>query len=109
MSEDFNMISTLLFCLLGGQIISPYDDKIPGNPVGMLQELCVSRYWPFPRYKIVKEEGVPHQPIFTVYCFPLKHQETGYLEAWGPLSLGVLCLGMCQHLSISQCTKRGRK
>lgn len=46
----------------------PYDDGIPGNPVGQLQELCMSRRWPPPTYEIVQEEGLPHERTFTIAC-----------------------------------------
>ena len=46
----------------------PYDDGIPGNPVGRLQELCMSRRWPPPTYEVVNEEGQPHERTFTIAC-----------------------------------------
>jgi RISC-loading complex subunit TARBP2 len=78
MSEDFNIkiLSVLLF-IRKTEIISPYDDKIPGNPIGMLQEMCMSRRWPPPGYEMVNEEGLPHERLFTIACVVFKHRETG--------------------------------
>ncbi|XP_021936445.1 RISC-loading complex subunit tarbp2 isoform X2 [Zootermopsis nevadensis] len=59
------------------EIISPYDDKIPGNPIGALQEMCMSRRWPPPGYEMVNEEGLPHERLFTISCVVFKHRETG--------------------------------
>ncbi|PNF15476.1 Interferon-inducible double-stranded RNA-dependent protein kinase activator A [Cryptotermes secundus] len=59
------------------EIISPYDDKIPGNPIGTLQEMCMSRRWPPPGYEMVNEEGLPHERLFTIACVVFKHRETG--------------------------------
>ncbi|KAJ4430993.1 hypothetical protein ANN_19586 [Periplaneta americana] len=59
------------------EIISPYDDKIPGNPIGTLQEMCMSRRWPPPSYEMVNEEGLPHERLFTIACVVFKHRETG--------------------------------
>ncbi|XP_037089722.1 RISC-loading complex subunit TARBP2-like [Pollicipes pollicipes] len=50
------------------QLVLPYDDGIPGNPVGQLQELCMSRRWPPPTYELVREEGLPHERTFTIAC-----------------------------------------
>ncbi|GFG37203.1 hypothetical protein Cfor_09333, partial [Coptotermes formosanus] len=59
------------------EIISPYEDKIPGNPIGTLQEMCMSRRWPPPSYEMVNEEGLPHERLFTIACVVFKHRETG--------------------------------
>ncbi|KAJ9593610.1 hypothetical protein L9F63_014849, partial [Diploptera punctata] len=59
------------------EIISPYDDPIPGNPIGSLQEMCMSRRWPPPSYDMVSEEGLPHERLFTISCAVFKHRETG--------------------------------
>jgi dsRNA-specific ribonuclease len=69
-------ISFLLF-IRKAEIISPYDDKIPGNPIGTLQEMCMSRRWPPPGYEMVNEEGLPHERLFTIACVVFKHRETG--------------------------------
>ena len=50
------------------QLVLPYDDGIPGNPVGRLQELCMSRRWPPPTYDLVHEQGQPHERTFTIAC-----------------------------------------
>jgi len=53
---------------LSSQIVSPYDDGIPGNPVGSLQELCMARRWPPPTYELTSEEGFPHERTFSICC-----------------------------------------
>ncbi|XP_045592643.1 protein Loquacious isoform X2 [Procambarus clarkii] len=53
---------------LSTQIVSPYDDGIPGNPVGSLQELCMARRWPPPTYDLTSEEGFPHERTFSIAC-----------------------------------------
>ncbi|XP_050717990.1 RISC-loading complex subunit tarbp2-like isoform X4 [Eriocheir sinensis] len=53
---------------LSTQIVSPYDDGIPGNPVGSLQELCMARRWPPPTYELTSEEGFPHERTFSIAC-----------------------------------------
>ncbi|XP_049778536.1 RISC-loading complex subunit tarbp2 isoform X2 [Schistocerca cancellata] len=59
------------------EILSPYDNKIPGNPIGSLQEMCMSRRWPPPNYEMVHEEGLPHERLFTIACYVFKYKETG--------------------------------
>ena len=53
---------------LATEVLSPYDDGIQGNPVGLLQELCMSRRWPPPTYDLSHEEGLPHERSFTIKC-----------------------------------------
>jgi len=63
---------------LASKILSPYDDGIQGNPVGTLQELCMSRRWPPPVYELSNEEGLPHERMFTIHCvIEGKYTETG--------------------------------
>lgn len=63
---------------LASKILSPYDDGIQGNPVGTLQELCMSRRWPPPVYELSHEEGLPHERMFTIHCIiEGKYTETG--------------------------------
>jgi len=63
---------------LATEILSPYDDGIQGNPVGILQEVCMSRRWPPPTYDLSHEEGLPHERSFTIHCIiEGKHTETG--------------------------------
>lgn len=50
------------------QVVSPYDDKVMGNPIGWLQEMCMSRRWPPPSYEMEHEEGLPHERQFTIAC-----------------------------------------
>lgn len=70
------------------QIVSPYDDKIPGNPIGTLQEQCMSRRWPPPIYEMESEEGLPHERQFTIACIILNHKEIGKI------------LPLCQYYKI---------
>uniref|UniRef100_T1J8G5 DRBM domain-containing protein n=1 Tax=Strigamia maritima TaxID=126957 RepID=T1J8G5_STRMM len=58
------------------QIIS-YDDGIPGNPVGALQELCMARHWPPPFYEVTSEDGLPHERNFAIACSIGKCREVG--------------------------------
>ncbi|XP_049824180.1 interferon-inducible double-stranded RNA-dependent protein kinase activator A homolog isoform X4 [Aethina tumida] len=59
------------------QVVSPYDDKVMGNPIGWLQEMCMSRRWPPPCYDMENEEGLPHERQFTIACQVLKFREVG--------------------------------
>lgn len=59
------------------EIFSPFDDGIQGNPVGILQELCMSRRWPPPTYDLSHEEGLPHERSFTLICVIGKYREMG--------------------------------
>lgn len=59
------------------QVVSPYDDKVMGNPIGWLQEMCMSRRWPPPFYEMEHEEGLPHERQFTIACRVLKLREVG--------------------------------
>jgi len=54
-----------------------YDDGIQGNPIGTLQELCMSRRWPPPIYDLNAEEGLPHERQFTINCIVGKYKEPG--------------------------------
>lgn len=58
-------------------MVSPYDDKVMGNPIGWLQEMCMSRRWPPPLYEMEHEEGLPHERQFTIACQVLKYREIG--------------------------------
>lgn len=62
---------------LSTQIVSPYDDGIPGNPVGSLQELCMARRWPPPTYDLTSEEGFPHERTFSIACTIGNTKEVG--------------------------------
>lgn len=63
--------------MLTGNMVSPYDEKIGGNPIGLLQELCMSRRWPPPAYETEHEEGLPHERQFTIACIVFKFKEIG--------------------------------
>lgn len=66
-----------LICCRTNNMASPYDDKINGNPIGLLQELCMSRRWPPPNYQTEHEEGLPHERQFTIGCTVFKFKEIG--------------------------------
>ncbi|KAJ8675325.1 hypothetical protein QAD02_011111 [Eretmocerus hayati] len=53
------------------------DDKVSNNPIGSLQELCMSRHWPPPKYAMEGEEGLPHERQFTIVCSILKYRQVG--------------------------------
>ncbi|XP_004521580.1 interferon-inducible double-stranded RNA-dependent protein kinase activator A homolog isoform X2 [Ceratitis capitata] len=52
-------------------------DKIVGNPIGWLQEMCMSRRWPPPTYETETEVGLPHERLFTIACSILSYREVG--------------------------------
>ena len=58
-------------------VTSPYDDGIPGNPVGSLQELCISHRWAPPSYLLDGENGLPHEREFVITCIVETYQEIG--------------------------------
>lgn len=57
---------------------SGFDEKNQlGNPIGVLQEFCMSRHWPPPSYEVEIEVGLPHERMFTIACIVLKYREVG--------------------------------
>lgn len=48
-----------------------------GNPIGVLQELCMQKHWPAPKYEVEVEIGLPHERQFTIACSVLKFREIG--------------------------------
>ena len=67
-----------LFCLCRiPTVTSPYDDGIPGNPVGTLQELCISHRWAPPSYLLDEENGLPHEREFVITCIVENYKEIG--------------------------------
>ncbi|XP_026470194.1 interferon-inducible double-stranded RNA-dependent protein kinase activator A homolog isoform X2 [Ctenocephalides felis] len=62
---------------INGQGSANYEDKGIGNPIGWLQEMCMSRRWPPPHYEMDFEEGLPHERQFTIACVVFKHREVG--------------------------------
>ncbi|XP_049694403.1 interferon-inducible double-stranded RNA-dependent protein kinase activator A homolog isoform X5 [Helicoverpa armigera] len=64
-----------------GTVVSSFEDKLMGNPVGWLQELCMSRFWPPPSYHAENDDNVnrrlPHERQFTIVCTLLKRREVG--------------------------------
>lgn len=59
------------------QEVKTYEDEVPGNPVGALQEMCTSRRWPPPSYNVIEEYGLPHERMFTMACFVKTYVEKG--------------------------------
>jgi RISC-loading complex subunit TARBP2 len=58
--------------------VSGFDEKNQlGNPIGVLQEFCMSRHWPPPSYEVEIEVGLPHERLFTIACIVLKYREDG--------------------------------
>lgn len=55
----------------------PSGDKIVGNPIGWLQEMCMQRRWPPPSYETETEVGLPHERLFTIACTILNYREVG--------------------------------
>ncbi|XP_015513459.2 protein Loquacious-like isoform X1 [Neodiprion pinetum] len=53
------------------------EDKVVGNPIGSLQEMCMSNHWPPPKYTMEGEEGLPHERQFTIVCSILKYRQVG--------------------------------
>lgn len=57
---------------------SNFDEKNQmGNPIGVLQEFCMSKHWPPPQYEVEVEVGLPHERQFTIGCLVLKLREVG--------------------------------
>lgn len=55
-----------------------FDEKNQmGNPIGVLQEFCMSKHWPPPQYEVEVEVGLPHERQFTIGCLVLKYREVG--------------------------------
>lgn len=57
-------------------VSSPYKGKLQENAIGALQELCLSNDIQVPEYKVVGDEGPPHEKQFTVMCQVSKLEET---------------------------------
>ncbi|KAK0077384.1 hypothetical protein PV325_004004 [Microctonus aethiopoides] len=53
------------------------EEKILNNPIGSLQEMCMSRHWPPPKYTMEGEAGLPHERQFTIVCSMLKYRLMG--------------------------------
>lgn len=53
------------------------EEEIQGNPIGMLQELCMMRRWMPPEYATEQEEGLPHERLFTIRCSVGNFKEYG--------------------------------
>lgn len=54
-----------------------FDENVMGNPIGLLQEMCMARRWPPPTYETELEVGLPHERQFTISCTVLKNHEVG--------------------------------
>lgn len=61
----------------GGDSKGGYTEKVMGNPIGWLQEMCMSRRWPPPTYETEMEVGLPHERLFTIACTILNFREMG--------------------------------
>lgn len=61
----------------GNENSNSYEEKVIGNPIGWLQELCMARRWPPPTYETEMEVGLPHERQFTIACTILKYREIG--------------------------------
>lgn len=59
------------------EAIANGDDNATGNPIGLLQELCMSKHWPPPTYITQLEMGLPHERQFTISCAVVKQIEVG--------------------------------
>ncbi|XP_015108998.1 interferon-inducible double-stranded RNA-dependent protein kinase activator A homolog isoform X3 [Diachasma alloeum] len=53
------------------------EEKVINNPIGSLQEMCMSRHWPPPKYTMEGEAGLPHERQFTIVCSMLKYRQVG--------------------------------
>ena len=72
-SENFSLSSQNI-----QEIQSSYgEEKVVNNPIGSLQEMCMSRHWPPPKYSMEGEEGLPHERQFTIVCSILKYRQVG--------------------------------
>lgn len=67
------------------------EEEIQGNPIGMLQELCMMRRWMPPDYTTEQEEGLPHERLFTIKCSVGNFKEYGQFFAVQLILLFVRC------------------
>ncbi|KAL1461381.1 hypothetical protein WDU94_013283 [Cyamophila willieti] len=51
--------------------------KTEPNPVGQLQEACMTRKWPPPVYETEETTGLPHERMFTVCVYVNVYKEEG--------------------------------
>lgn len=51
--------------------------KVDPNPVGQLQEACMTRKWPPPVYETEETTGLPHERMFTVCVYVNVYKEEG--------------------------------
>ncbi|KAI5707215.1 hypothetical protein M8J76_001520 [Diaphorina citri] len=51
--------------------------KVEPNPVGQLQEACMTRKWPPPVYETEETTGLPHERMFTVCAYVNVYKEEG--------------------------------
>ena len=54
------------------------EEKVINNPIGTLQEMCMSHHWPPPKYSMEGEAGLPHERQFTIVCSMLKYRQVGH-------------------------------
>lgn len=77
-TQDSSVLQATSQATALSKMVSPYDDGIPGNPVGQLQELCMTRRWPPPTYELTAEEGFPHERTFAIACTIATYKEIGH-------------------------------
>lgn len=58
-------LEQLYLCVFyySGAVVSSFEDKLMGNPVGWLQELCMSRFWPPPSYHAENDDNVNRRKL----------------------------------------------
>ena len=66
------------------------EEEIQGNPIGMLQELCMMRRWMPPEYATEQEEGLPHERLFTIRCSVGNFKEYGKFIMYPFSNIGML-------------------
>lgn len=74
-SNDISSPNSVSDSISGGMGVM--EERMMGNPIGLLQELCMTRRWPPPAYQTENEEGLPHERQFTISCQVFRHKEIG--------------------------------
>lgn len=77
-NKSLGPAQTSIIASANSSSVSGFDEKNQlGNPIGVLQEFCMSRHWPPPSYEVEIEVGLPHERLFTIACIVLKYREVG--------------------------------